>query len=271
MEARSGSRPRALITGASSGIGQAFAEHLAYKGYDLVVLARRRHRLEELATRLHGEHGVTVETLVADLTDADVLRAVEHRVREDETLQLLINNAGFAGCMPLVQQDPAEAEDLVRIHVLATTRLTRAALPSMISQRTGAIINVASLLAYSASVPNPTPLPGRAVYAACKAYIITFTEGLHHELEGTGVQVQALCPGPTRGTEFYGSISGVDESRFQIGASEIVMASLVGLRLGEVICIPGLDAPELIAETQASERQILQRASPGIVAERYTA
>jgi len=183
----------------------------------------------------------------------------------------VINNAGFAGYMPFIQLDPDRADALIRVHVLATTRLTRAALPSMIARGEGAIINVASLLGFSASVPNPSPMPKRAVYAACKGYIIAFTEALHHELEGAGVQVQEFCPGGTRGTELHDDIPGFDDSRFHIDAKGIVKASLAGLRLGEVICIPGLDEPGLIAQAQESERRILERAGLGALAQRYGA
>lgn len=258
------------MTGASSGIGLAFAERLAQDGYDLVVVARRGDRLEALAERLHSEHGVSVQPLVADLTDRAALRIVEQHVADDDALDLLINNADFSGYMPFIKLDPDRAEELIRLHVVTTTRLTRAALPGMTARGRGAIINVSSLLGFSASVPASFPLPRRVVYAACKSYITTFTELLHHELEGTGVQVQVVCPGGTRGTEFHDDMPGFDESRFQIEAQDIVQASLAGLRLGELICIPGLDDPELAGKVRESERQLLQRAAPSKLAERYT-
>ncbi len=272
MKTRSSARHRALVTGASSGIGMAFAERLAGDGYDVIIVARRRERLETLAERLRTDHDVAVEVLVADLTNPAALQAVEQRVAEDTALALLVNNAGFAGYMPFIELEPDHAEELIRVHVIAVTRLTRAALPGMLSRGRGAVINVSSLLGFSASVPSSSPMPRRVVYAGCKAYINTFTEALHHELEGTGVLVQALCPGPVQDTEFHDHVPGFDRSRLGIAgmhAAEIVAASLKGLELGEVICIPGLDDPDLVTRVRGDERQMLARAAPGGLAARY--
>src|SRR5262245_12763123 len=168
-------RPRALVTGASSGIGAAFAERLAHDHYDLIIVARRRERLETLAQRLQQKHSITVEALAADLTQPGDLQAVEQRIVADPALELLINNAGFGGYMSFAGLDPDRAEELIRLQVVAVTRLTRAALPGMIKRSRGAIINVSSRLALSASLSSP-PLPKRAVYAATKAYINTFSQ-----------------------------------------------------------------------------------------------
>lgn len=273
MDERGNPRPRALVTGASSGLGAAFAEQLAARGNDLILVARRRERLVSLADRLGREHGVVAEVLVADLADPDGLRAVEDRVAVDPGPTLLINNAGFAGYMPFIQLEPDRAEELIDVHVVATTRLTRAALPGMISRHRGAIINVSSLLAYSASMPPSSPLPKRAVYAGCKAYVVTFTETLYHELDGTGVQVQALCPGITRGTELHDHVPGYDLSHVELAAMDavgVVQASLRGLELGEVVCVPGLDDPGLLDTIRANQRDILARAARAPAAERYT-
>ncbi len=194
-------RPRALVTGASSGIGAAFAERLARDQYDLIVVARRRDRLSELAQRLQETHHIHVEVMAIDLARPDELRTVEQRISEDAALEFLINNAGFGGYMPFTTLDPDRAEELIHVQVLAVTRLTRAALPGMIARGHGAIINVSSRLAFTGSLASP-PLPKRAVYAATKAYINTFTQILHDELQGTGVKVQALCPGVVA-TEFH--------------------------------------------------------------------
>lgn len=265
-------RPRALVTGASAGIGAAFAERLARDQYDLVVVARRRPRLEELAQRLQQDYGVTVQVLAADLTRPEELRAVEAQVAGDAALELLVNNAGAAGYMPFIALDPDRAEELIRLHVVAGTRLTRAALPGMIARGQGAIVSVSSGLAFSASVPASAPLPKRAVYAACKSYITTFTELLSGELEGTGVNVQVLCPGYVAGTELHDNIPGFDAARRRLAAlepAEVVAASLAGLRLGEVICIPGLEDPDLIAQFRAGERRVLEGATSGRLAQRY--
>jgi len=141
MAAANKARPRAAVTGASSGIGAAFAERLARDQYDLVVVARRRERLEALAQRLQENQGVNVQVVAADLTHSAELQALEKRLAEDTALELLVNDAGFGGYMPFVTLDPDRAEELIRLQVVAVTRLTRAALPGMIARRHGAIIN----------------------------------------------------------------------------------------------------------------------------------
>jgi uncharacterized protein len=263
-------RPLALITGASSGIGAAFAERLAHDQYDLIIVARRKERLDELAKRLHQSQHVNVEAIAADLTKPDELRDVEKRA-EGAALDLLINNAGFGGYMPFISLDPDRAEELIRLQVIAVTRLTRAALPGMISRGHGSIINISSRLAFSGTMPSP-PLPKRAVYAATKSYINTFSEILQNELEGTGVKVQALCPGVVK-TEFHERM-GMDMSRIPpeivMKPEDIVEASLAGLKLDEVICVPALDDPTIIAQIQESRGRLLEHSSSNTAAKRYS-
>ena len=270
MATASGVRPRALVTGASSGIGAAFAERLARDHYDLIVVARRRERLEALAQRLQANQYVSVEVMMADLTQPGELHAVERRIAEDSALEWLVNNAGFGGYMPFATLDPDRAEELIRLQIVAVTRLTRAALPGMIARGHGAIINVSSRLAFSAALPSP-PLPKRATYAATKAYINAFTQMLHNELEGTGVRVQALCPGIVR-TEFHEQM-GMDPRQFPAAAvmtpEDIVETSLAGLRLGEVIRVPALDDPNLLTQIQDGERRIVAHSGSGTIAARY--
>ena len=270
MTTETGARPRALVTGASSGIGAAFAERLARDQYDLIVVARRRKRLEALAERLHQAHHVTVEVIVADLTQPAELHAAEMRIAEDTALELLVNNAGFGGYMPFVALDPDRAEELIRLQVVAVTRLTRAALPGMVARGHGAIINVSSRLAFSGALSSPT-MPKRATYAATKAYINTFTQILHDELAGTGVRVQALCPGVVR-TEFHERM-GLDPARIPaaivMSPVDIVEASLAGLKLGEVICIPALDEPSLLTQVEQDQRQLWEHSGGNTLARRY--
>lgn len=192
-------RPCALITGASSGLGEAFAERLAADGHDLIVVARREDRLRALADRLRDRHGAATQVLVADLTAPEDLRRVEAQIAAGPALDLLVNNAGFGGYRPFLQLDPDRAEELIRLQVLAVTRLARAALPAMVARGRGALINVSSQLAFSAALPSPPLPPGRAVYAATKAYVNAFTQLLHGELAGTGVRVQALTGRPATG------------------------------------------------------------------------
>src|SRR5574337_407012 len=162
MTIHDSAHPLALVTGASSGIGAAFAERLARDRHDLILVARRRERLQELAQRLQQKHSVTVEVIAADLTQSCELRAVEQRIGETPTLTMLVNNAGFGGYMPFVSLDPDRAEELIRLQVVAVTRLTCAALPGMIARGHGAVINVSSRLGFSAPLPSP-PLPKRAM------------------------------------------------------------------------------------------------------------
>jgi short-subunit dehydrogenase len=263
-------RRTALVTGASSGIGAAFAERLARDGCDLIVVARRRDRLAALATRLRDEAGAAVEVLAADLTAADELRLVERAIEACATLEFLVNCAGVAGYMPFVQLPPDQAESLVRLHVVAPTRLTRAALPGMVARGRGVIVNVSSGLAFSASLPAP-PLPHRAVYAASKSYVNTFTEILANELKGTGVQVQALCPGIVR-TELH-EVAGYDVSHvpatFMLEPEDVVRASLAALPLGDVVCIPALGDRGPLADLEQSRGRVFEGVRSGKIAERY--
>jgi short-subunit dehydrogenase len=229
-------------------------------------VARRRDRLEALAQRLHDQYQAAVEVLVADLTKPDQLRTVERRIAEDSALDMLVNNAGFAGYMPFVQLDPDRAEELIDLHVVALTRLTRAALPGMIERGRGTIINVSSGLAFSGALPWPY-LPKRATYAACKAYINTFTQLLHQELAGTGVQVQALCPGLVQ-TEFHQGM-GMEYPPDIMTPEVVVDASLAGLRLGEVICVPMLDDPNVLKQIEDSQHNIFANVRRGTPADRY--
>ncbi|SFK00260.1 SDR family NAD(P)-dependent oxidoreductase [Bradyrhizobium sp. Gha] len=269
MSDLSSERPRALVTGASSGIGVAYAERLAHEGYDLVLVARRQERLTELAERLMRGNGITADVVCADLTDPADLAKVETLVDSDETLNLLINNAGFAGYQPFVSIDPEVIDDLIDIHVRTVARLSRAALPGMVRRRKGAVINIASLLAISAVLP-PDPLPSRATYAGAKAFILAFTQALAGELGGTGVNVQACLPGRVS-TEFHVA-HGIDTSKLPpaMTAEDVVTASLSALSRQEIVCIPALADPALFGElTEAQIKVFRNSAMQPILAERY--
>jgi len=263
-------KPRALVTGASSGLGAAFAERLAQDGYDLIVVARRRDRLESLAEQLNSKYHSNVEIIVADLSKSDDLLTVEKRIAADNKLEMLVNNAGFGGYMPFVELDPDKATELINLKVLGVTRLTRAALPGMIARRHGCIINVSSRLAFSGS-RGSTQLPKRAVYAGANAFIITFSQLIQSELDGTGVQVQALCPGLVE-TEFHERV-GADPSRFPsamvMKPEDVVQASLAGLKLGEVICVPALEDSDLLTQIQENQKRFFELSRSGSLAARY--
>jgi hypothetical protein len=247
------SRGLAVVTGATAGIGREFAEQLAGRGYDLLLVARDRSRLVEAASALTASHRVEVEAFPADLTrDEDVTRLAEW-IAGSSRLTLLINNAGFGTRGSLALSDPGRQTAMVRLHVLAPMRLTRAALPVLLAHRTGAIVNVSSIASFVFSA-------GSVNYCATKAYLTTFTEGLALELRGTGVQAQALCPGFTR-TEFHGRIAGRVERRpelFWMSAGSVVKHSLRCLdRQGPTVCIPGVGYRMLAGMIRITPRRLI--------------
>jgi len=257
-----------FVTGASSGVGQAFAGRLAADGWDLHITARRGSRLRAIAQRLTEQHGVHVQVHAADLTDPGDLAGLEKAIAAAGP-DLLVNNAGFAGYREFPHIDPEVVSGLVGVHVLAVTRLARAAVPAMLARGSGAIINMASLLAFSGPIP-PQPLPYRATYAAAKAFQVTFTQALAAELAGTGVQVQACCPGLVD-TEFH-TLAGRDlaATPFPVmSPGEVVGASLTALRLGEVICVPGLQDPGMIDAIGRAQQALLMTAVSSPLASRY--
>ena len=237
----------AVVTGTSSGIGRAYADRLASEGMDLVLVARRADRLDTLARDLEGR-GVGVQTVVADLGSAkDVQRLVEQL--DALPVELLVNNAGLAHYMPFAQLPAERARELVDVNALAPVLLARAVIPGMLQRGRGAIINVASLLAFSGAARAPH-LPQRAVYAATKAFLVTFTEILAAELAGTGVKVQVVCPGIVR-TEFH-SRQGMNLDNVpRMEPDQIVTASLADLARGVVVSIPAL--PDESAITRLDE------------------
>ena len=227
----SDTQPLALITGASSGIGATFARHLARQGYRLILVARRRDKLEALAGELGG-----AEILEADLTDERDLKKVEERIGAAPDLDLLVNNAGF-GASGRFYRIPVEIQERMhRLHVLATLRLAHAALRGMTARNRGAMINVASVAGMGQS-------PGSISYSATKAWMIDFTEGLYLDLrtDHSAVKVQALCPGFTH-SEFH-DVMGMDRKGIPgwlwLSADDVVAASLAGLARGQLFVVPG--------------------------------
>jgi short-subunit dehydrogenase len=226
----------AMVTGASSGIGAAYAARLAEDGWDLVLVARRRDRLEEIAARLTADHGAQVRVLAADLSDAAELEAVSAEAA-GLGLGLLVNNAALAHYMPFAALPAGPARQLVDLNVLAPVLLTRSVIAGMVERGEGAVINLASLLAFS-GMWDKDYLPKRAVYAASKAFLVTFTQILASELRGTGVRVQVVCPGVVR-SEFH-TRQGVDMSAVpRMEPDSVVQASLADLARDVVVSIPG--------------------------------
>ena len=220
-----------MVTGASSGLGEQFARQLADRGSDLILVARRRERLEALATSLPTR----VEVLVADLTDDQDLRAVEARLSSRENpIDLLVNNAGV-GAYGAVESLDAEVQDeLISLNVVALMRLTRAVLPVLSERRTGGVINVGSLA-------GELPTPGAAAYGASKALVASYSHALHDELRGSGVHVLLLAPGVTS-TEFgrvAGLASGAMPPMLRSDADDVVREALTAFTRGRAMCMPG--------------------------------
>ncbi|HEV3310318.1 MAG TPA: SDR family oxidoreductase [Chloroflexota bacterium] len=260
---------KALITGATSGIGKAFASRLAQNGYDVIVHGRRRDRLESLAAELRTRCGNEVEVLVADLARDDDLHRVETLLNDERQIDFLVNNAGFTHLAPFDELDIDIIEDMIRVHVLALTRLTRAALPGMMKRGTGTIINVSSDGVF---VTNPAP--EMVAYAATKSYINMFTRGLHRLAGPRGVRVQALCPGFV--TSEILDRHGITFQDWHIpdevvmSAEDQVACSLAGLELGEIVCVPTLDDQSLLDRIAEVEAVIRDRSSStGTPAARY--
>jgi uncharacterized protein len=248
------SRPLALVTGASAGIGQSFAVELAQAGHDLIVVARRRERLEALADRLATAHQAKVEVLVADLATPAGVDVVAARAAA-APVDLLINNAGFGGYRRFLELDPKVADDLLSVNIRAVVQVSRAALPGMVERKRGGIINVASLLAFSGTATDAF-FPARAVYAGAKSFTVTFTEILANELADTGVRVQVCLPGVVA-TEFH-EVQGMDLSKLpRMSADDAARASLAGLRLGEVVCVPGMEDASPLQKIAEAERAAL--------------
>ena len=255
----------ALVTGASSGIGRAFAQRLAADGYDLVVTGRRRDRLEELAATLTS---VKVEPLTADLATDEGVDAIA-AVCATQPLTMLVNNAGLAHYMPFAELPAVQARELVHVKVVAPTMLARAAVPGMVARGEGTIINVSGMIAFSGPAPLAQLPLRRAVYAGTLACLVAMTQALHEELMSDGLKVQVLCPGVVA-TEFH-ERQGLDLSAVpRMSAQDVVTASLRGLELGEVVCAPGVQDASLLEAVSQADLAAFGTQSPEL-AERYRA
>jgi len=225
----------ALITGASSGIGAIYADRLAKRGYDLILVARSEEKLKSLAARLSSETGRSVKPIVADLGNKAALAKVEAVPHDDPSITLLVNNAGIASLAPLLNADVDQMEAMIALNVTALTRLTYAAAPAFVARGGGTIINIGSVVGVV-----PERLNG--VYGASKAYVLALTQSLQHELAEKGVRVQAVLPAATA-TDIWEK-GGLHYSKLTPGtvmsAEDMVDAALAGLDQGEVVTIPPL-------------------------------
>ncbi|MDM0078445.1 SDR family oxidoreductase [Variovorax sp. J2P1-59] len=229
------STPIALVTGASSGIGAIYADRLARRGHDLVLVARDVAKLTAIAARIRSDTGRHVELLPADLTVRDDVLRVEKRLLSDDRIELLVNNAGVGATSALIDSDADRLDDMIQLNVTALTRLTRAVAVGMARRGKGAIINIASIVAVAPELLNGT-------YGGSKAFVLAFTQSLDHELAPKGIQVQAVLPGATS-TDFW-NVAGVPvehlPSEIVMRAEEMVDAALVGFDRRELVTIPSL-------------------------------
>jgi short-subunit dehydrogenase len=233
----------ALVTGASAGIGSAIARELAARGHGLVLVARRKQRLDELAAELRDAHEIRAETIACDLSKPSARGRLEGRIAQlGLEVEILVNNAGFATGGPFHEADPARELEQVRVLVEAVVALSSAFVPEMVKRGRGAVLNVASTAAMQ-------PMPYSAGYSAAKAYVLTFSEALHYELRGQGVTVTALCPGPVE-TDFW-QIAGWQMNTGQsfekavprparITPEEAARAGVQGLASGRRVVVPNL-------------------------------
>jgi short-subunit dehydrogenase len=254
----------ALITGASTGIGAIYADRLAKRGHDLILVARNKERLASLAPRLANETGRKVETVEADLTAPADLQRVEEILRTNAGISLLVNNAGVGAAAPLLASDVDKMDDMIRLNVTALTRLSYAAVPGFVARGNGTIINISSSVAIA-----PEALNG--VYGGTKAFVLAFSHSLVHELADKGICVQAVLPGATA-TEFW-DIAGkpVHELPAQIvmSADDLVDAALAGLDLGETVTIPSLANKAEWDRYETARRTMSGKISSAIPAPRY--
>jgi short-subunit dehydrogenase len=246
--------PTALITGATAGIGAAFARRLASDGFDLVLLARNGERLEESARQLHDAYAIGTETLVADLAAEEGLTAAEERCRQG--VDLLVNNAGFGNGGTFLNVPVSDEITLLKVHCEAVLRLTHAALPAMLERGRGAILNVSSVSAFAT----------RGTYGASKAWVVSFSQGVAQDIAGRAggrIRVMALCPGFVR-TEFH-ERAGMDVSKIPdfmwLDKDEVVAAGLRDLRRGVLVSVPGPQYKAIVGLSRFIPRDLVGRLS----------
>lgn len=255
----------AVVTGASSGIGRAYARRLASEGVDLIAVGRRQERLEELAADFPG---VTVQTVVADLSTQGGIDTVITAVG-DQPVTMLVNNAGVAHYKAFIDLAGEQAAELVGVKVLAPTLLTRAIAPGMVERGAGQIVNVAGMIAFSGPASLEQVGLRRAVYAAGLAYAVALSQTLDAELSPDGVRVQVLLPGVVA-TEFH-ERQGMDLSAVpRMSAADVVTASLRGIELGETVTAPGVEQDDLLHAVFTADLTAFGAQSPEL-ATRYRA
>jgi short-subunit dehydrogenase len=258
------SKGTALITGASSGIGAIYADRLARRGYDLILVARNRKRLDEVAKRLTEETQRAIEVVAADLNKQPDVARIESLLREDASITMLVNNAGVGASAPLLDSNIEQMANLITLNVSALTRLVYAAVPGFVARGNGTIINIASIVALAPELLN-------GVYGASKAFVLTLSRSLHHELAGKGLRIQAVLPGAIA-TDFW-DIAGLPIKNLPTGmvmtTGNLVDAALAGLDLGEVVTIPSLPNVADWETYESALRALAPGLSLNVPAKRY--
>lgn len=259
----SNSRGTALVTGASSGMGAVYADRLARRGYDLILVARNQQRLNAVADRLRGETGRAVTVLPADLNDKVGLAKVEAVLRDNAAITMLVNNAGVGSVASILQADVDKMTAMIDLNVTALTRLTYAAAPAFAARGAGTIVNISSVVGIAVEALN-------GVYSASKSYVLSFGHSLQKDLADKGVRVQTVLPGATA-TEFW-DVAGYPPqktSEITMSAEDCVDAALAGLDAGELVTIPGLHDEQLWARWEADRREISPKFRNAKPAPRY--
>ncbi|UXY09330.1 SDR family oxidoreductase [Kosakonia sp. ML.JS2a] len=255
----------ALITGASSGIGAVYADRLAARGYNLLLVARREDRLNSLAEDLQQRHGINVRTLVADLSQQEGIQRVETVLQEDASIAVLVNNAGAAALSPFLGSTAQQHEAINTLNTTALMRLTLAVLPRFVENNHGTLINIASVVAFHARA-------GSAVYSATKAWVLNFTRGLQEEFADSNIRIQAVLPAATA-TEIWGH-SGITLDALPEGSvmttEDLVDAALAGLDQGELVTVPPVEDVQLWEDWEAARLALFSASRNGKPASRYT-
>ena len=254
----------ALITGASSGLGAVYADRLARRGFDLILVARRVERLGTLATSLAEKYGVAVRAIAADLSAPADLQRVAEELSSNPSITMLVNNAGVSTLAPVAATSGADIAAMDAVNVLALTTLTYAALPAFLRRERGTIVNIGSVLSFHV-------LPTSTVYSGTKGYVMNFTRGLQQEVAGTGVTVQLVLPASTA-TEIW-ELSGVPLTQLDpatvMRAEDCVDAALAGLDQGELVTLPSLEEQALWEQFDAARLALFAGAMRGKPASRY--
>lgn len=256
----------AVITGASSGIGRTYAEKLAKRGYDLVLVARREDRLKEIAESLQANFSIAAKVLVADLSEPAGVALVSEYIAKSESLSILVNNAGISAVTPLTDTPDETIAGIIRLNIVAVTALSKAALVNFKSKGSGTIINIGSGVGFS-------PFSAVPIYSATKAYVYLLTQNLQGEVAGTDIRVQVVVPGAVKSEGWDRAVdAGMNSLPEEIvmSTSDCVDASLAGLDLGEVVTAPSLENISALQDYERAAGMLVQSMFNGTPATRYS-